>query len=64
MVDEAAAVRELLVQGWAVAPGERYRFRTPPGLRITTATLEPADAERLVAAIAGLAAGPAATYQG
>jgi hypothetical protein len=33
-------------------------------LRITTATLEPADAERLVAAIAGLAAGPAATYQG
>jgi DNA-binding transcriptional MocR family regulator len=64
LVDEAAAVRELLVQGWAVAPGERYRFRTPPGLRITTAALEPADAERLAAAIAGLAAGPTATYQG
>jgi hypothetical protein len=64
MVDEAAAVRDLLVQGWAVAPGERYRFRTAPGLRITTAMLEPADAERLAAAIAGPAAGPAATYQG
>jgi hypothetical protein len=50
--------------GVAVAPGERYRFRTPPGLRITTAALVPADAESLAAAIAGLAAGPAATYQG
>ena len=64
LVDEAAAVRELLGQRWAVAPGERYRFRTPPGLRITTAALEPADGERLADAIADLAAGAVATYQG
>jgi hypothetical protein len=31
LADEAAAVCELLVQGWAVSPGERYRFRTAPG---------------------------------
>ncbi len=30
LADEAAAMRELLVQGWAVSPGERYRFDTPP----------------------------------
>jgi hypothetical protein len=33
LTDEAAAVRELLVQGWAVSPGERYRFRSAPGIR-------------------------------
>ena len=47
LADEAAAVRELLVQGWAVSPGERYRFKSPPGIRITTARLEPDEAEDL-----------------
>jgi hypothetical protein len=51
---KAAAVRELLAQGWAVSPGERYRFNSPPGIRITTAALEPDDAERLADAIAAL----------
>ena len=46
LADEAAAVRELLVQGWAVSPGERYRFRSAPGIRVTTASLEPDEAER------------------
>jgi DNA-binding transcriptional MocR family regulator len=64
LVDEAAAVRELLAQGWAAAPGERYRFNSAPGLRITTAALEPADAERLAAALAALTADTAATYHG
>ena len=62
LADEAAAVRELLVQGWAVNPGERFRFRSAPGIRITTADLEPTEAEQLAAAIAGLAAAPAGTY--
>ena len=64
LADEAAAVRELLVQGWAVSPGERYRFHTAPGIRITTADLEPDEAEHLADAVAGLGRTPAGTYAG
>jgi len=64
LADEAAAVRELLVQGWAVGPGERFRFRSAPGIRITTAALEPNEAERLADAIAGLGGVSADTYAG
>lgn len=62
IADEAAAVRELLVAGWAVSPGERYRFRTAPGLRITTAGLELEEAERLADAIAALGSTSSSTY--
>jgi len=64
LADEAEAVRELLVRGWAVSPGERYRFRSPTGIRVTTARLEPADALALADDIAGLGRAPAATYAG
>ena len=64
LAEEAAAVRELLAQGWAVSPGERYRFSSAPGIRITTAALEPAAAERLAEAIAALGRAPASTYAG
>ena len=64
LADEAAAVRELLVQGWAISPGERYRFHSPPGIRVTTAGLEPDDAERLSDAIAALGRAPSGTYAG
>ena len=64
LAEEAAAVRELLAQGWAVSPGERYRFSSAPGIRITTAALEPAAAERLAEAIAALGCAPASTYAG
>jgi DNA-binding transcriptional MocR family regulator len=59
--EEAAAVRELLAQGWAVSPGERYRRRSAPGIRVTTAALEPTEAERLAEAMAALGS-PSATY--
>jgi DNA-binding transcriptional MocR family regulator len=62
--DEAAAVRELLVAGWAVSPGERFRFNSPPGIRITTANLEPDDGERLADAIASLGRSAGSTYTG
>jgi DNA-binding transcriptional MocR family regulator len=64
LADEAAAVRELLAQGWAVSPGERYRFRSAPGIRITTASLDPDEAVRLAGAIAALGRAPAGTYAG
>jgi DNA-binding transcriptional MocR family regulator len=64
LADEAAAVRELLVRGWAVSPGERYRFHGPPGIRITTADLEPDEAERLADDITALGRMPAGTYAG
>jgi DNA-binding transcriptional MocR family regulator len=62
--DEAAAVRELLVAGWAVSPGERFRFNSSPGIRITTANLDPDNAERLADAIAGLGRSAGSTYTG
>jgi DNA-binding transcriptional MocR family regulator len=61
---EEAAVSGLLGQGWAVSPGERYRIRSAPGIRITTADLRPEEAERLADALAGLGRAPAATYAG
>ena len=64
LADEAAVVRELLVQGWAVSPGERYRFHAAPGIRITTADLEPEEAERLAEALAALWQAPGGTYAG
>ncbi|WP_062216290.1 aminotransferase class I/II-fold pyridoxal phosphate-dependent enzyme [Streptomyces sp. NBRC 109706] len=50
--DETAAVAQLLRAGWAVAPGARFRLATPPGVRLTTATLASAEAEELAAAVA------------
>jgi DNA-binding transcriptional MocR family regulator len=64
LADEAAAVSGLLLQGWAVSPGERYRIRSAPGIRVTTATLQPDEAERLVDALAALGRAPATTYAG
>jgi len=64
LAEEAATVSELLVQGWAVSPGERYRFRSAPGIRITTADLEPDAAEELADAIAGLQSASSSTYAG
>ncbi len=64
VAEEAAAAQQLLERGWAVSPGERYRFRTPPGIRITTATLQPDDARELAAAIREIVRPATATYAG
>ncbi|MHB8241437.1 MAG: aminotransferase class I/II-fold pyridoxal phosphate-dependent enzyme [Solirubrobacteraceae bacterium] len=46
--DEAAVVGSLLQRGWVVAAGTPYRLTgSDPAIRVTTATLEQAEAERL-----------------
>jgi DNA-binding transcriptional MocR family regulator len=64
LAEEVATVQSLLERGWAVSAGERYRFRTPPGIRITTTALEPRDAEALAEALADALGATATTYAG
>jgi len=56
--DEAAVVAALADRGWAVAPGRRFRLRSSPAIRITTATLRPPDAARLAADLAAAVEAP------
>ena len=56
VAEEAGVVAALAEKGWAVRAGERYRLKSPPAVRITTATLKPAEAERLAADLARLLA--------
>jgi DNA-binding transcriptional MocR family regulator len=62
VVEEVATVQQLLDSGWAVSPGERFRFESPAGIRVTTATLEPDDAEELADALAALWSVSGSTY--
>jgi DNA-binding transcriptional MocR family regulator len=64
LAEEAAIAQGLLQQGWAVSPGERFRFDTRPGIRITTADLEPSEAGELAVALEAALHGGAATYAG
>jgi DNA-binding transcriptional MocR family regulator len=59
--DEGAVVRGLFERGWGVAPGERFRVRSGPAIRVTSASLSEADSRRLAADLADVIAGqPAA----
>jgi hypothetical protein len=64
VAEEVDTVRQLLERGWAVSPGEHYRFRTPPGIRVTTAGLAEADAAQLAMAMNEVMRGTVATYTG
>lgn len=64
MAEEVAAVQQLLDRGWAVSPGERFRFLTPPGIRITTTTVDRHEAARLAAALRDIMRTTEATYTG
>lgn len=55
--EEAFAFRRLLDSGYAVAAGERFRLRTPPAIRVTTARLSLEDVEPLAGALAEAATG-------
>jgi len=60
VIEETATVQLLLERGFAVSAGERFRLASPPGIRITTTTLEPGEARVLAAAIHEATAGRAA----
>jgi DNA-binding transcriptional MocR family regulator len=62
--EEVVVVQHLLEHGFAVSAGERYRFGAPPGIRVTTTTLEPREARRLAALLAEAVDGRASTYDG
>ena len=55
--EEAFAVRRMLDAGYAVLAGERFRLRTPPAVRLTTALLPPAEVEPVADALAEAATG-------
>jgi len=44
VTDEDGVASSLTSAGWAVAPGQRFRIAAPPGVRISFATLDAADA--------------------
>ncbi|MGW2570973.1 aminotransferase class I/II-fold pyridoxal phosphate-dependent enzyme [Streptomyces sp. NPDC001537] len=62
--DESAVVNGLRSYGWWVAAGARFRSSSPPGVRITVAELEPADAARLASDFAAVLGESEATYGG
>ncbi|MER6386411.1 aminotransferase class I/II-fold pyridoxal phosphate-dependent enzyme [Streptomyces sp. NPDC001250] len=62
--DESAVVNGLRSYGWWVAAGARFRLSSGPGVRITTAGLEPADAARLASDFAVVLGESEATYGG
>jgi DNA-binding transcriptional MocR family regulator len=51
--EEAPVVRALHDAGWLVLSGERFRFSSPPGIRVTTAGLDVDEAPVLAELIAG-----------
>jgi DNA-binding transcriptional MocR family regulator len=50
--EEAPVMRALYERGWLVAAGERFRLRTPPGIRVTTAVLHDGEPAAIAEAIA------------
>jgi DNA-binding transcriptional MocR family regulator len=52
--DEGAVTAGMLERGWAVARGDNFRLASEPGIRITTARLDPAEAPSLAADLAAV----------
>jgi DNA-binding transcriptional MocR family regulator len=50
--EETAVVAGLAAAGWGLRAGERYRLKSSPAVRVTTAALRQEEAERLAAALA------------
>jgi DNA-binding transcriptional MocR family regulator len=52
VADEDGVASALTAAGWAVAPGQRFRIAAPPGVRISFARLQEADAPSFAAEFA------------
>jgi DNA-binding transcriptional MocR family regulator len=52
VADEDGVASSLAAAGWAVAPGQRFRIASPPGVRISFARLVEADAASFAAEFA------------
>lgn len=59
--DETAAVTRLRDLGYAVSPGHLFRIASPPGVRVTIATLQLSEVDPLADAIASSVNGPRST---
>ena len=64
VADEGAVVAGMLERGWAVAPGSRFRVASPPGVRITIATLDATDAPLVATDLASCTGGSGRTRSG
>ncbi|MBC9727001.1 aminotransferase class I/II-fold pyridoxal phosphate-dependent enzyme [Streptomyces sp. TRM68367] len=62
--DESAVVNGLRSYGWWVAAGARFRLSSGPGVRISVAGLEPAEAARLASDFTVVLGESEATYGG
>ncbi|MGW0612278.1 aminotransferase class I/II-fold pyridoxal phosphate-dependent enzyme [Streptomyces sp. NPDC002788] len=62
--DESAVVNGLRSYGWWVAAGARFRLSSGPGVRISVAGLEPAEAVRLASDFTAVSGESEATYGG
>lgn len=51
--EEAAVVQRLAEQGWSVAPGERFRLVSNPGIRVSVSRIARPQVEALADAVAG-----------
>jgi DNA-binding transcriptional MocR family regulator len=49
---ESVVIQRLAEAGWTIAPGERFRLKSGPGIRITTSALEPDASLRLAGDLA------------
>lgn len=65
VADEGPVVARCLEAGYAIRPGEPFRIESSPGVRVTTATLEPAGALAVSEAIGeAVGSGRSATRAG
>ncbi len=62
VAEESATVQALFAEGWAVAPGERFRLAAPPAVRVTISRLGCAEAAALADAVARIAGQKARRY--
>jgi DNA-binding transcriptional MocR family regulator len=54
VTDEVGTISALVDRGWAVAPGERFRTASPPGIRIGIATLTVGESAQLASDLASI----------